>query len=147
MEAVKTIDLNPNDALWLALMGLYLIQQEEFDLGLPMYEKALDLNPHPPPWSGMGSFYHYYRLGRYDEALDFARSVEMTGDFRTPLFIAATLGQLGRQGEAAPHLEEMLKSWQRPAAEIPQELVERHALSQGLTDHLMEGLRLAGLES
>ena len=69
----------------------------------------------------------------------------MSGDFRTPLFVAATLGQLGRKEEAAPHLGEMLEYWGRPASEIRAELIQRHALSQGLTDHLMRGLEKAGL--
>jgi adenylate cyclase len=146
MESVKTIELNPNDALWLALMGLYLIQQEEFELGVPMYNKSMEVDPYPPPWSGMGSFYEQYRLGRYETALDYSRSVEMSGDFRTPMFVAATLGQMGRKEEAAPYLEEMIEYWGRPASEIREELIKRHALSQGLTDHLMEGLGKAGLE-
>ncbi len=146
LESLKTIDLNPNDALWLALMGLYLIQQEDFENGMPMYSKAMEVNPHPPPWSGMGYFYEHYQFGRYEEALTNARSVEMTDDFRTPLFVAAALGQLGRSDDAAPHLEEMLEYWGRPAAELRVELIQRHALSQGLTDHLIEGLAKAGLE-
>jgi serine/threonine protein kinase/lipoprotein NlpI len=146
MESLKTIELNPNDALWLALMGLYLVQQEEFELGRPMYGKAMEVNPHPPPWNGMGSFYEHYRFGRYEEALTYARSVEMSGDFRTPLFMAATLGQLGRTEDAAPYLDEMLEYWRRPPSELRVELIQRHALSQGLTDHLIEGLLKAGLE-
>lgn len=145
MESLKTIELNPNDALWLALMGLYLIQQEEFELGVPMYTKSMEVDPYPPPWSGMGGFYENYHLGRYETALELSRSVEMSGDFRTPLFVAATLGQLGRKEEAAPHLGEMLEYWGRPASEIQAELIQRHALSQGLTDHLMRGLEKAGL--
>jgi adenylate cyclase len=146
MESLKTVDLSPNDALWLALMGLYLIQQEDFENGMPMYSKGLGVNPHPPPWSGMGYFYENYHLGRYEEALIDARGIEMSGDFRTPLFMAATLGQLDRTGEAEPHLEEMLTYWGRPASELRTELIQRHALSQGLTDHLIEGLAKAGLE-
>jgi TolB-like protein/tRNA A-37 threonylcarbamoyl transferase component Bud32/cytochrome c-type biogenesis protein CcmH/NrfG len=146
MEALKTIDLNPNDALWLALMGLYLIQQEDFENGLPMYTKAMEVNPHPPPWSGMGYFYEDYHLGRYEEALTDAMSIEMSGDFRTPLFLAVALGQLGRPDDAAPHLEEMLEYWGRPATELRMELIQRHALSEDLTDHLIEGLVKAGLE-
>ena len=79
-------------------MGLYLIQQEEFELGVPMYTKSMEVDPNPPPWSGMGGFYENYHLGRYETALELSRSVEMSGDFRTPLFVAATLGQLGRKG-------------------------------------------------
>ena len=111
-----------------------------------MYSKAMEVDPYPPPWSGMGGFYEHYRLGHYDTALQFSRSVEMSGDFRTPLFVAATLGQLGRKEEAAPHLEEMIEYWGRPASEIREELILRHALSEGLTDHLMKGLEKAGLK-
>ena len=146
MESLKTIDLNPNDPLWLALMGLYLIQQEDFEEGVPMYSKAMEVDPYPPPWSGMGGFYENYHLGRYEEALTDARTIEMSGDFRTPLFMAAALGQLGRLDDASPHLEEMLEYWGRPASEVRMELIERHALSQGLTDHLIEGRAKAGLE-
>jgi hypothetical protein len=127
-------------------MGLYLIQQEDFENGMPMYSKAMEVNPHPPPWSGMGHFFEHYHFGRYEEALTDARTIEMSGDFRTPLFMAATLGQLGRMDGAAPHLEEMLKYLGRPPSELRDELVQRHAFSQGLTDHLIEGLEKAGLE-
>ena len=146
LESLKTIDLNPNDALWLALMGLYLIQQEDFEIGVPMFSKAIEVNPHPPPWKGMGHFYEHYHFGRYEEALTDARSIGRSGDFRTELFVAAALGQLGRAEDAAPYLEEMLKFWGRPAGELRMELIQRHALSQGLTDHLLEGLEKAGLE-
>ena len=146
MESLKTIELNPNDALWLALMGLYLVQQEDFENGMPMYTKALEVDPHPPPWRGMGTFYEHYHFRRYDEALEDARSIEMSGDFRTPLFMAAALGQLGRVEDALPHLEEMLEYWGRPPSELRLELIQRHALSRGLTDHLLEGLAKAGLE-
>ena len=48
--------------------------------------------------------------------------------------------------DAAPHLKDMLKYWRRPATELRMELIQRHALSQGLTDHLLEGLAKAGLD-
>jgi EAL domain-containing protein (putative c-di-GMP-specific phosphodiesterase class I) len=113
---------------------------------MPMYIKAMEANAHPPPWRGMGSFYEHYTYERYEQALEQARSIVMSGDFRTPLFIAATLGQLGRVEDAAPHLEEMLEDWGRPPSELRLELIQRHALSQGLTDHLLDGLAKAGLE-
>ena len=122
------------------------VQQEDFEIGVPMFSKAIEVNPHPPPWKGMGYFYEHYHFGRYEEALTDARSIEMSGDFRTALFMAAVLGQLGRAEDAAPHLEEMLKYLGRPATELRMELIKRHALSQGLTDHLIEGLAKAGLE-
>jgi hypothetical protein len=94
----------------------------------------------------MGYFFEDYHFGRYEEALRDARSIEMSGDFRTPMFMAAALGQLGRAEEAVPHLEEMLEYWRRPPSELRMELIQRHAFAQGLTDHLIEGLVKAGLE-
>ncbi|UCF37684.1 MAG: protein kinase [Acidobacteriota bacterium] len=145
-ESIRTIELNPNDALWLSLMGLYLIQQEDFEQGMPLFLRAIEVNPHPPPWSSMGRFYAHYRFGRYEQALAEAESIQMSGDFRTPLFVAASLGQLGRVEDARPYLEEMMQYWGRPAEEIRSELIQRHALSQGLVNHLMDGLVKAGLE-
>ena len=146
MESVRTIELNPNDALWLSLMGLYLIQQEDFEQGMPMYRKAMEVNPHPPPWSGMGGFYEHYHSGRYEQALTAARSIEMSGDFRTPMFVAASYGQLGRAQEAAPYLEEMMTYWARPAEDLRTELIQRHAIAPAMVDHLLDGLAKAGLE-
>ena len=65
---------------------------------------------------------------------------------RGPLFIAAALGQLGRTDEAQQQLEELRAQWSRTVAELRQELIERHAFSPGLADHLLEGLAKAGLE-
>ena len=62
------------------------------------------------------------------------------------MFVAAAMGQLGRVEDATPYLEEMMEYWGRPAEEIRSELIQRHALSQDLVDHLIEGLVKAGLK-
>jgi isopenicillin N synthase-like dioxygenase len=62
------------------------------------------------------------------------------------LFIAAAYGQLGRTDQAQQKLDELRALWPRPLAELRQELIERHAFSSGLADHLLEGLAKAGLE-
>ncbi len=146
IESLRTIELNPNDAMWLSLMGLYLIQQEDFENGMPMFRKSMEVNPNPPRWAPMGYFYEHYHYGRYEQALTDARSVQMNGDFRMPMFTAASLGQLGRMEEAVPYLDEMMTYWGRPADELRMELIRRHALAPTMVDHLLEGLTKAGLE-
>ena len=110
-----------------------------------MVQKALALNPHPPPWLRMSISLDHYRNGRYEAALAEAINTE-TGDYRTPLFRAAAYGQLGRLEEAQRALSEMRVL--RPEVEdIRQDLIERHAFAPALVDQLLEGLAKAGFES
>ncbi len=143
VESYRTIELGPNNALWLGLIGTYLAQLDDFENGLPMVARAIELNPHPPLWINMAFFYEDYQNGDYEAALAHARTVRQ-GDFRTPLFEAASLGKLGRSAEAQPLPVRMQELWQRDPGELRDELIQRHAFSPSLTDHLVEGLRLAG---
>jgi len=145
-EALRTLELSPNNAMWLSVFGAYLTQQEDFESGLPMVRKAIALSPHPQSWITMPLFNDHYQHGRYEEALAAAQGMDLRPDFRGPLYIAASFGQLGRPGEAGPALEEMRALWSRPVGDLRQELVERHGYTPEFADHLMEGLAKAGLE-
>jgi len=145
IEAYKTIDLNPNNALWLALLANYLSGQGDFEHSVPMVRKAIALNPHPPPWIRTTIFLDHYVHGRYDAALAEANRIGLH-DFRTPLFVAAVYGQLGRSDDAKRALDELRVQWPQPVGEIRRELIERNAYSPKLADQLMEGLRKAGLD-
>jgi len=144
IEAYQTVDLNPNNALWLALLGNYLSGQEDFEHSVPMVRKAIALNPHPPPWITTTFFLDHYVHGRYEAALTEANRIGLH-DFRTPLFIASVYGQLGRPDDAKQALDELRARWPQPVGDIRRELIERNAYSPKLVDHLMDGLAKAGL--
>ena len=146
VEAQRAVDLNPRNALWLGLMGLYLSQLGDSEHGLPMVREATLLSPHPPTWFHIAFFYDHFLNGRYNEALAEAHLLDWDGDFRIPLFVAASYGQLGRADEAAPALAEFRALWSIPLEDLRSELIERHAIAPELTDRLMEGLAKAGLE-
>ena len=146
IEGHRTIDLSPNNALWLSMIGIRFAHQEDFEHGVPMVRKAMALTPHPPSWITMPFFFDHYHHGQYEEALTEVKGMDLGGDFRGPLFLAAAYGQLGRPDDAGQALDELRASWPRPVGELRRELIERHALSPALTDHLMEGLAKAGLE-
>ena len=146
VEAQRAVDLNPRNALWQGLMGLYLSQLGDSERGLPMVRDAILLSPNPPAWVHMAFFYDHYSNGRYKEALNEARLLDWDGDFRIPLFVAASYGQLGHAAEAAPALAELRASWPLPVEDLRPELIERHAIAPELTDLLLEGLAKAGLE-
>ena len=97
----------------------------------------------PPTWIPMFFFIDDYHHKRYEAALEQARATKMEDDFRTPLFLAAAYGQLGRADEAQPALEELRRLWPAPFSDLRRELIERHAFAPGLTDHILEGLALA----
>ncbi len=103
-------------------------------------------SPHPPTWFHMAFFYDHFLNGRYNEALAEAHLLDWDGDFRIPLFVAASYGQLGRADEAAPALAEFRALWSMPVEDLRSELIERHAIAPELTDRLIEGLAKAGLE-
>jgi non-specific serine/threonine protein kinase len=146
IEARRAVDLNPRNALWLALLGLYTAQGGDVETGMPLVREAILLTPHPPTWVHMAFFYDHYMAGRYEEALASARLTNWDGDFRVPLFEAAALGQLGRVQEATSSLEELRRLWPRPNADLFDELVVRHAIAPSFVEALMAGLAKAGLE-
>jgi tetratricopeptide (TPR) repeat protein len=147
IEARRAVDLNPRNALWLALMGLYLAQSGgDYENGIPMVREAAELSPDPPTWFSMAFFYDQYFHGRYEEALAETRLMDWDGDFRVPLFTIAALGQLSRIDEAAAAKEDLARLWPRPNAELRTELLVRHAFDPDLTELLMEGLIKAGVD-
>ena len=147
IESYRAIELSPNNAMWLATTGTYLIQLEDFEHGVPLVRRAIELfTPHAPGWVRMGIFLDHYSHARYEEALAETLTIDMGDDFRTPLFLAATYGQLGRPAEAESALEELRAVLKLPIGELRAELIERHAYAPGLTDHLLEGLTKAGLD-
>jgi TolB-like protein/Flp pilus assembly protein TadD len=147
VESRRAHELAPNHAMWLAIVGLYYIQRENFEEGVPMVNRAIELfTPHPPAWVRMATFLDHYAHERYEQALAELRATDLGEDFRYPMFLAATYGQLGLTEETPPVLAELRRLWPYPLAELRREMIERHAHSAGLVDHLMQGLEIAGAD-
>ncbi len=90
-------------------------------------------------------FLDHYHNGRYEAALVDAQAID-TFDYRTPLFLVAAYGQLGRTDEAGRELSKLDEEWKGPAGGIRQDLLERQGYAPEMVDHFMEGLRKAGFE-
>jgi TolB-like protein/tRNA A-37 threonylcarbamoyl transferase component Bud32/Flp pilus assembly protein TadD len=144
VEAERAIALNGNNALWLAYAGIRFCTREDWERGVPLARKALRLNPHPPSWYYLGMFFHSYRHGRYEEALKQVLKVD-SYDYRVPLYRAATYGQLGRYDEAKREFADLLALVPKIPAGFREDMIERHGMASELAEHLVEGLRKAGL--
>jgi len=143
--AGRAIELNPNNAMWLGLLGSWVSARGDFDRGVPWAQKALELDPNPPPWLRMPMFLDHYHNGRYEAALVEAQNID-TDDYRTPLFLAAAYGQLGRLDEAKRALTELQTGRPWSADSIRQDMTQRNGCEPELVDRLLEGLGKAGFE-
>ncbi len=142
----RAVELNPNDANVLAIVGDYLSEMGDYERGQALLRKSMALNPDHPGWMYTSFFLSRYEEGDYEGALFEARRFNMPDSYRGPFLEAAALGQLGRLDEAAAVLRRL--QGLRP------DFVSIDALRRQLTsynhppetaEHLLEGLRKAGL--
>jgi adenylate cyclase len=144
-EAEKALALNPQSPFLSGYLGWLLALYGEWDRGLAILGKGMELNPHYPGWFCMAPYFYFYHQGRYSEALQKAQQFQMPQFFWDPLLRAAALGQLGRDQEAAKALTELLAV--KP--DFPSQarfLIGCFVKSPYLVEGLLEGLRLAGLK-
>ena len=81
-------------------------------------------------------FLYHYHEGRYETALEEALKVE-TEDYRTPMFLAAVYGQLGRMDQAQRELSRTRAMW---SASTDGYTDEAHAYIERAAAHFEDAL-------
>jgi adenylate cyclase len=110
-EGERAMDLDPNGAATLNNYALLLTYAGETDEALPLFEKAIRLNPKGPTY-----FFNTYGIalrykGRFDEAVS-AHKIALQrapNNIIAHLDLAATYSLMGRENEARAEIEEVLK--------------------------------------
>ena len=139
------VALNPRDVTHVGLMGVLIAFSGDWASGLPMVERAMRLNPHHVRWLNFAHHWDHYRKHEYEKALDAAERINTPGyDFQS-LVLAATCGQLGRLKAAKGHLDTLLEIGPELASNARAE-VGKWLVSDELVEHVVDGLRKAGLE-
>ena len=145
-EAKIALALNPNAPVPIGYLGLLMALFGEWERGLAILKKGMELNPHYPGWLHMAPYFHLYLQDRYEEAYQEALAFRMPQLFWDPLLRAAALGQLGRDEEGARALAELLQL--RPDfPTVGRFLISCYAKFPHLIDSLLEGLVRAGLNA
>jgi TolB-like protein/tetratricopeptide (TPR) repeat protein len=143
-SAERAVSLNPLDGFTAAYLGFLIAYAGNWEHGCALAERARQLNPHHPGWYWFPSFFDAYRKRDYRGALDVALKVNMPSFWRTYLALATVYGQLGEREAARNAVRELLAL--RP--NFP--MIAREELGKmwdpELVEHLIEGLRKAGLE-
>ena len=142
--AERAVALNPMDGFTMAYLGFLIAYAGDWERGCALAEQARGLNPHHPGWYWFPSVLDSYRQSDYRGALDFALKVNMPGFWRTNVALAAAYGQLGEL-EAARNAAQQLLAVRPDFAALAREELGKWWDAE-LVEHLIEGLRKAGLE-
>ena len=139
----RALALNPldgsNEAIFLiAFMG-------DWERGCSLIRRAMDINPHHPRWYGVMFAFDEYRRANYRAAVDEVAKANAPGLFWTHAVGAAAHAQLGEATAAQEALRELL-AHKPDFADSGPEMVGRW-LDHGMGEHMLEGLRKAGLEA
>ena len=145
LEVERTMALNPKSPFLTGYMGWLLALYGEWDRGLVIMRKGMELNPHYPGWFRMAPYFYFYHQGMYMEALQEAQQFQMPQFFWDPLLRAAVLGQLEREREAAQAVAELLQLKPDFSTNGPF-LIGCYVKFKDLADALLDGLRKAGLK-
>ena len=135
--------LNPNDPEPLVHFGLRLVYMGEWEQGLALVTKAIELNPEHPGWYWDPIIFYYYQKQDYKRALVESQKEELFHIWQF-LFRAMILGQLDRSEEAQPAIEAALRL--RPdVRESLWGMARIWNVPDGDIERMADGLRKAGL--
>src|ERR1039458_2765039 len=143
-SAERAIALNPMDGFTTAYLGLLIAYSGDWERGCALSARARQINPHHPGWYWFASLFDAYRRSDYRGALDITLKVNMPGFWRTHLALAAVYGQLGEHEAARKAVRDLLAIRPDFAAVAREELGKWW--DPELIEHLIDGLRKAGLE-
>jgi len=103
--AERAMALNPRNTSTVALMGVLISYSGEWDRGVGIMRRSMELNPHHAGWYHFPLFFDHYRKREFDQALETTKRINMPEFFWTHSAIAAASGRLGRTEEARAALE------------------------------------------
>jgi tetratricopeptide (TPR) repeat protein len=140
----RAIDLNPNDPHVLGIHGDIMTMSGQPQEAVRSLEKALRLDPKPFPWWITSLGYSYYLLERYDDAIAIIdRYGPWDNQLHLPFVVlAAAHAQLGDIDAASAAVDQVRRTSPFFNAELYVTIFQR----EEDRDHLLDGLRMAGLE-
>ena len=140
----RALALNPMDACTAVYVGQTVAYSGDWDRGCALIARAIELNPHHPGWYRYASFLNAYRQRDYRSALVAALKMNLPGVSLVEVALAATYGQLGDGAAARQAVRELL------ALKPDYPAIARRELGKWfdaeIVEHLVEGLRKAGLD-
>ncbi len=146
-ELEMAIDLNPSSANAHHQLAGALVMSGKAEAAISHAQTALRLSPND---SNIGPFtarlaHAYLFLGRHEEAVEWARKALRYPNISWPVhvFLVSALAHLGRQDETRQALDNLLRFRSGMTIAVVREHLP--VSDAGYLDHLIDGLRKAGL--
>jgi serine/threonine protein kinase/tetratricopeptide (TPR) repeat protein len=142
--AERALALNSMDGFTAAYLGFQIAYAGDWERGCALADRATRLNPNHPGWYWFPLFFNAYRQRDYQGALDAVLKVNMPAFWRTQFALATAYAQLGERDAASNAVRELLTI--RPDFPVVARNELRKWWDAELIEHLIDGLRKAGLE-
>ena len=141
----RALVLGSNNADVVADFGFKLSISGQWKRGLELIERAMRMSPaHPPMWYFPHALDSYHRQS-YDDALATSLKIDIPKLYMTYVVRAMIYGQLGRAAEGRDAVAEIIKRKPNFANDVRNDFRRRN-LPEPLIEHIVEGLRKAGLQ-
>ena len=143
--AERALALNPRCSYTMAYLGRLFCYSGDWDRGIPLAKRAIELSPHHPGWFHFGIFLNEYRQRHYAEALAVLQKLNMP-DYWVFHFLKAMLhAQLGNRSEAQAAVERTLQLSPEFEHFFGRKHLRKWIPNQPeLVERMLEGVKLAG---
>jgi TolB-like protein/cytochrome c-type biogenesis protein CcmH/NrfG len=144
--ADRVLSLNPRDTSNVAMISHLIAYGGDWSTGISVSRRVLALNPHHAGWLYFVFVFDHYRKREYEKALEAAEKLRLPGYPWASGILAAIHAQLGRAETARKHLKTFLDLVPDVASNARVEWWSKWFYSGEFVEHLVDGLRKAGLE-
>jgi hypothetical protein len=142
VEACLKRDLNVSYRL--GALGMYLSFYGEWERGKRILDHVMHSNIEYPLFLLGPTMLYHYRKKEYKRSLEEAEKYLIPSLFWGPMLRVAALGQLNRLDEAKPNIAHLLQL--KPEFESKARyLISRFVKENELVEHVLDGLRKAGM--
>ena len=145
VAAERTIALNPFHPTNTGYMGVLIAYAGDWERGCALARRARELNSRHPGWLWFPEAFNAHRRRDYPAALEAGLKVNLPGFYWFHIVLAATYAQLGQPALAAKALNDLLATRPDFASIARNEIGKWLNADPDLVEHLVAGLRKAGL--
>ena len=143
--AGECLSISQNSSLRTGISAFYISLYGDWERGKKLLDKLMYQNIGYPLYFHACTMLYYYRKNEYKMALKEANKYIVPTLFWAPLLRAAVMGQLNLKTEAQKNIDHLLKH--KPDFEQQAVyLISRYVKEDELVNHVLEGLRKAGMK-
>ena len=143
--AERALALNPRCSYTMAWVGRLYCYSGDWERGIQLSTRAIQLSPHHPGWYHFGIFFNEYRQRRYAEALAILQTINMPDYWVMHFITAMAQAQVGNQSAAQTEVERTLQLCPKFEQFFGRTHLQKWIPNQpDLVEHLLEGVKLAG---